>query len=88
MTTTQKWARSVWRGTQYGTASGRTVLLADPCWIFRCPACEYRMTAATGEAIRTVRRMHARTVHPRVVPTVDALDDGSLPAHLAKRGAR
>ena len=82
------WARSVWYGTQYGHASGRTVLLESPRWIFVCPQCEYRMTATTGEACRTVRRMHVRTAHPARVPTVDALDSGDLPKHLATRGAK
>lgn len=79
------WEHSVWFGTTYATAGGRAVMLEAPSWIFSCPGCEYRMTANEREAIRTVRRMHARTAHPRSVPTIDKLDRESLPDHLAAK---
>ena len=78
------WAHSVWIGSRY-EQRGRTVRMDKPGLIFRCPLCEYRMTARTDSEIRTVRRFHVYTAHPEAGEEVAALDGVAwTPQHLRK----
>lgn len=63
---------SVWWGTRY-TSRGRLFVLDQPAHIYRCPLCEYAMTALTGEGIDTIRRTHVRTCHVEHVAELAAL---------------
>lgn len=76
--------RSVWMGSHY-ERRGRSVVLDAPAFIFRCPLCEYRMTALAREGIDTIRRTHVRTCHTDRITELAALDTiDRVPAHLRK----